>query len=107
MAVNDGSRSFAVPVEGPYWVGLDPWFGIPISFLLFPIFFSISFLKLLCVMISHWLTVLKHKMPSQILIKNSWIGLVNVVHLCTPECDRASRRIQQGEGASRGLLWAP
>ena len=70
-------------------------------------FFSICFLKLLCVMISHWLTVLKHKMPSQILIKNSWIGLVNVVHLCTPECDRASRRIQQGEGASRGLLWAP
>ena len=33
--------------------------------------------------------------------------LVNVVHLCTPECDRASRHIQQGEGASRGLLWAP
>ena len=28
MAVNDGSRSFAVPVEGPYWVGLDPWFGL-------------------------------------------------------------------------------
>ena len=23
-------------------------------------------------------------MPSQILYKNSWIGLVNVVHLCTP-----------------------
>ena len=35
-------------------------------------------------MISHWLIVLKHEMPSQILIKNSWIGLVNVVHLCTP-----------------------
>ena len=32
------------------------------------------FLQLLCVMISHWLTVLKHKMPSQILIKNA--GLV-------------------------------
>ena len=31
-------------------------------------------LQLLCVMISHWLTVLKHKMPSQILIKNA--GLV-------------------------------
>ena len=69
MAVNDGSRSFAVPVEGPYWVGLDLWFGI----------------LLLCVMISHWLTVLKHKMLSQILIKNSGIGMVNVVHLCTPE----------------------
>ena len=26
-------------------------------------------LQLLCVMISHWLTVLKHKMPNQILIK--------------------------------------
>ena len=24
-------------------------------------------------------------MPSQILIKNSWIGLVNVMHLCTPD----------------------
>ena len=31
-------------------------------------------LQLLCVMISHWLGVLKHKMPSQILIKNA--GLV-------------------------------
>ena len=31
-------------------------------------------LQLLCVMISHWLTVLKHKMPSQILIKTA--GLV-------------------------------
>ena len=30
-------------------------------------FFSICFLKLLCVMISHWLTVLKHKIPRQIL----------------------------------------
>ena len=38
-------------------------------------------LQLLCVMISHLLTVLKHKMPSQILNKNSWIGLVNVMHL--------------------------
>ena len=27
------------------------------------------------------LTVLKHKMQCQILIKNSWIGLVNVMHL--------------------------
>ena len=41
-------------------------------------------LQLLCVMISHWLTELKHKMLSQILLGNSWIGLVNVVHLCTP-----------------------
>ena len=32
-------------------------------------------LQLLCVMISHWLTVLKHKMPSQILIKTlDWFG---------------------------------
>ena len=42
-----------------------------------PLFLNIFFyflLQLLCVMISHWLTVLKHKMPSQILIKNA--GLV-------------------------------
>ena len=38
-------------------------------------------------MISHWLTVLKHKMPSQIQIENSWMGLVNIVHLCTPAQD--------------------
>ena len=76
-----------------------------IALTLFPNIFFYFFPS--CVMISHWLTVLKHKMLSQILIKNSWIGLVNVVHLCTPECDRASRRIQQGEGASKGLLWAP
>ena len=31
-------------------------------------------------MISHWLTVLKRKMPHKILNKNSWIGLVNVMH---------------------------
>ena len=31
-------------------------------------------LQLLCVMISHWLTVLRHKMLSQILIKTA--GLV-------------------------------
>ena len=52
-----------------------------------PFFLNIFFyflLQLLCVMISHWLTVLKHKMPSQILIKNNLIGLVNVMHLCTP-----------------------
>ena len=38
-----------------------------------PLFLNIFFyflLQLLCVMISHWLTVLKHKMLSQILIKN-------------------------------------
>ena len=34
-------------------------------------YFFIPFLQLLCVMISHWLTVLKHKILSQILIKNS------------------------------------
>ena len=42
-----------------------------------PLFLNIFFhllLQLLCVMISHWLTVLKHKMLSQILIKNA--GLV-------------------------------
>ena len=52
-----------------------------IAMTLFLNFFPISFLQLLCVMISHWLTVLKHKMQCQILIKNSWIGLVNVMHL--------------------------
>ena len=31
-------------------------------------YFFIPFLQLLCVMISHWLTVLKHKIMSQILI---------------------------------------
>ena len=47
--------------------------------------FSISFLQLLCVKISHWLTVLEHK----ILFKSagSRFGLVNVVHLCTHASD--------------------
>ena len=47
--------------------------------------FSISFLQLLCVKISHWLTVLEHK----ILFKSagSRFGLVNVVHLCTHTSD--------------------
>ena len=45
------------------------------------ILFLNLFFYFLPVMISHWLTVLKHKMPSQILLGNSWIGLVNVVHL--------------------------
>ena len=44
-----------------------------IALTLFLNFFPISFLQLLCVMISHWLTVLKHKMPSQILILD-WFG---------------------------------
>ena len=42
-----------------------------------PLFLNIFFyflLQLLCVMISHWLTVVKHKMLSQILSKNG--GLV-------------------------------
>ena len=43
--------------------------------------FSISFLWLLSVIIAYWLTVLRHKMPRQILYKTRWIGLVNVVHL--------------------------
>ena len=55
-----------------------------IALTLFLNLFFYFLLQVLCVMISHWLTVLKHEMPSQILIKNSWIGLVNVVHLCTP-----------------------
>ena len=43
--------------------------------------FIFPILQLLCVMISHWLIVLKHKMPIQILHKSRWIGLVSVVHL--------------------------
>ena len=42
-----------------------------------PLFLNIFFyflLQLLCVMISHWLTVLKHKMPRQILFLKA--GLV-------------------------------
>ena len=62
------------------------WRWLPWYF--FWIYFSISFLQLLCVMISNWLTVLKHKMPNQILNKNSCIGLVNVMHLCTPDFRR-------------------
>ena len=45
-----------------------------IALTLFLNFYFYFLLQLLCVMISHWLTVLKHKMPSQILIKNA--GLV-------------------------------
>ena len=41
------------------------WRQLPWHF--FWIYFSISSLQLLCVMISHWLTVLKHKMQRQIL----------------------------------------
>ena len=39
-----------------------------IALTLFLNLFFYILLQLLCVMISHWLTVLKHKMPSQILI---------------------------------------
>ena len=43
-------------------------------------FFFYFLLQLLCVMISHWLTVLKHKMPSQILIKTlDWFGKCRAV----------------------------
>ena len=52
-----------------------------IALTLFLNLFFYFLLQLLCAMISHWLTVLKHKMPSQILIKKRWIGLVNVMHL--------------------------
>ena len=48
------------------------WRRLPWHF--FWIYFSISSLQLLCVMISHWLTVLKHKMPRQILFLKA--GLV-------------------------------
>ena len=48
------------------------WRWLPWHF--FWIYFSISSLQLLCVMISHWLTVLKHKMPRQILFLKA--GLV-------------------------------
>ena len=79
----------------PWMYIMDAQVGLKTNALiLFLNLFSISFLQLLCVMISHWLTVLKHKMPSQILIKNSWIGLVNVVHLCTPDINMSHR----GEG---------
>ena len=45
-----------------------------IALTLFLNLFFYILLQLLCVMISHWLTVLKHKMQSQILIKTA--GLV-------------------------------
>ena len=42
--------------------------------------FSISSLQLLCVMISHWLMVLKHKMPRKILfLKLDWFGKCRAV----------------------------
>ena len=46
-----------------------------IALTLFLNLFFYFLLQLLCVMISQLLTVLKHKMPSQILYKNSLIGL--------------------------------
>ena len=45
-----------------------------IALTLFLNLFFYFLLQLLCVMISHWLTVLKHKMPSQILIKNTGLA---------------------------------
>ena len=45
-----------------------------LSLFAFSDFFSISSLQLLCMMISHWLTVLKHKMPRQMLLLKA--GLV-------------------------------
>ena len=45
-----------------------------IALTLFLNLFFYFLLQLLCVMISHWLTVLKHKMLNQILIKKT--GLV-------------------------------
>ena len=59
------------------------WRRLPWHFFLNLFFHFLPVLYLLCIMISHWLTVLKHKMPNQILYKNSWIGLVDVVHLWT------------------------
>ena len=65
-----------IPVSSPWrdyiWRHKLDWRRLPWHF--FWIYFSISSLQLLCVMISHWSTVLKHKMPSQILIKTA--GLV-------------------------------
>ena len=52
-------KSWAITVQ----VGL-----MTIALTLFLNLFFYFLLQLLCVMISHWLTVLKHKMPSQILI---------------------------------------
>ena len=46
-----------------------------IALTLFLNLFFCFLVQLLCVMISHWLTVLKHKMQSQILIKQlDWFG---------------------------------
>ena len=45
-----------------------------IALTLFLNLFFYFLLQLLCFMISHWLTMLKHKMPSKILIKTA--GLV-------------------------------
>ena len=45
-------------------------------------------LQLLCVMISHWLTVLKYKMQSQILIKTAglvWKMLCTCEHVTLPQ----------------------
>ena len=55
--------------EDTSWIEDD----CPDTFFEFIFLFPLA-LQMLCVMISHWLTVLKHKMPSQILIKNA--GLV-------------------------------
>ena len=51
------------------WRHKMDWRRLPWHF--FWIYFSISSLQLLCVMISHWLTVLKHKMLRQILLKSA------------------------------------
>ena len=61
------------------WIHKMDWRCLPCHF--FWIYFSGSFLQLFCVMISHWLTVLKHKMLRLILYKSRWMGLVNIVHL--------------------------
>ena len=71
-----------VPPLQPTSMDVDAQVGLKtIALTLFMKLFFYFLLQLLCVMISHWLTVLKHKMPRQILFENSWIGLVNVVHL--------------------------
>ena len=51
-----------------------------IALTLFLNLFFYFLLQMLCVMISHWLTVLKYKMPSQILIKTlDWFGKCRAV----------------------------
>ena len=66
----------ANPTNGEIIYGDTRWIedDCPGALTLFLNLFFYFLLQLLCVMISNWLKVLKHKMPSQILIKTA--GLV-------------------------------